>query len=72
MPGHVIIISDTQNNLCIEANGYYKSVHELKLNKIFFKIDSLEKLLKQKVLLRIMPDGRMIKINKFKVLKLPD
>jgi hypothetical protein len=72
MPGHVIIIIDPQKNLCIEANGYYQVVHEIKLNNIFFNIDNFEKLLKQKSLLRIMPDGRMIKINKFKILKLTE
>lgn len=71
MPGHVIIITDTQKNLCIEANGYYKVVHEIKLNKIFLNIDNFEKLLQQKNLSRIMPDGSLIKINKFKILKLP-
>jgi hypothetical protein len=72
MPGHVIIISDAKKNLCIEANGYYQAVHELKLNKIFLNIDNFEKLLKQKSLLRIMPDGSLNKISKFKILKLPE
>jgi cell wall-associated NlpC family hydrolase len=71
MPGHVIIITDTQKNLCIEANGYYTVVHEIKLNKIFLNIDDFDKLLKQKSLLRMMPDGSLVKISKFKILKLP-
>jgi hypothetical protein len=71
MPGHVIIITDTQKNLCVEANGYYEVVHEIDLDKIFFGIENFEKILKQKSLLRIMPDGSLIKISKFKILKLP-
>lgn len=71
MPGHVIVISDVKGNLCIEANGYYKSVQEIPLNKIFFKVENFNKLFKQKSLLRIMPDGSFNKISKFKILKLP-
>ena len=71
MPGHVIVISDAANNLCIEANGYYKCVHEIELNKIFLNIDNFKKLSKQKTLLRIRPDEGSIKISNFKILRLP-
>jgi hypothetical protein len=71
MPGHVIVISDVANNLCIEANGYYECVHEIELNKIFLNIDNFQKLSKQKTLFRIRPDEGSTKISNFKILRLP-
>jgi hypothetical protein len=43
MPGHVLIISDAQKGLCVEAHSYdggYGIVHELPLEKVFKGITS--------------------------------
>ena len=69
--GHVIIITDPINNLCAEANGYYKCLHQLKIDQIFEGIHSFKKLLEQGQLLRIRPDNKNKLIKDFKILKLP-
>lgn len=46
--GHVMIVSDVQNNLLIEAVGYssgYGQVHEISLDKVFLSINNYNDLL---------------------------
>ena len=47
LPGHVIVISDTKNNLVVEAHAYdsgYGRVHELPISRIFKDIKTFKDL----------------------------
>lgn len=47
IPGHIMIISDVEKNLLIEARGYqhgYGRVHEMPLNKVFKDIETFDEL----------------------------
>lgn len=79
IPGHIIIISDIEKNLCIEARGYIKNgagkVQEIALNKLFKNIDNFEILksafLNSKKLERLDMKGNVFEtIAKFKILKI--
>lgn len=46
-PGHVIVIIDCVNNICVEARGYssgYAKVHQISIDKIFKNIKNIEEL----------------------------
>lgn len=76
--GHIIIISDVENSLCVEARGFscgYGKVHEISLNKLFKGINTFLDLkrsfLDNKPLLLLDINGRVAKvIPNFKILKL--
>lgn len=79
IPGHVLIVADTNKNTVIEARGYkYKGqgrVQEIALNKIFKGIHSFEDLVKawhaKQPLERLSDDGSIIEIIKhFKLLSM--
>lgn len=70
-PGHVIVILDPKTGLCAEANGYYECLHTIYLKDIFKNIDSFEKMLNKKELLRLLPNGKSKILTQFKILKLP-
>lgn len=64
IPGHVMIISDIQKNLLIEARSYqqgYGIVHEIELNKVFKDVHTFKDLFRifknNKTLIRIDKDG---------------
>lgn len=65
-PGHVVIVSDLQRNLVIEARGYaagFGKIHELPIDKMFEGIDSLASLqtafFQQKPLRLLAADGSL-------------
>lgn len=76
--GHIIIISDTQKNLCIEARGYCSGhgiLHEIALGKIFKGINTFEQLkehhLNESTIELINKAGKVSRVlNKFRILKL--
>lgn len=48
-PGHVIIVSDVENNLCVEARGYtsgYGKIQEIEISKIFLETKNFDDLVK--------------------------
>lgn len=76
--GHVLIISDLQKNLLIEAAGYqtgHGKLHEIKVDKVFMGIQSLEHLVKayhaKKFLRRLNSVGKPFRsIYTLKIFKL--
>ena len=76
-PGHVIIISDIDKNLCIEARGYnhgYGIVQEIPLNQLFRNINNFDELrdayFKHQTLERLNSEGIVIQnIKNFQILK---
>lgn len=78
-PTHVIIVSDIDKNLCIEARGYkdgFGKIQELPLNKLFQGINTYKDLFdhykKKMPLKRLDAQGKhCLTISNFKLLKLP-
>ncbi len=78
IPGHVMVVSDLQNNKLIEARGYshgYGIVQEIPLSEEFKEIDTYAQLLqnyyKKEPLRRLNKEGQEVeKISNFKLLKL--
>ncbi len=78
IPGHVMVISDVQNNKIIEARAYeqgYGKVHEITLSELFKNIDTLEDLAhaiqNKKPIERLDKYGNIVKkINNMRILKL--
>ena len=78
MPGHVIIVSDMQKNLIIEAHSYdggYGIIHEMPLKKTFKDISTFAELQMaynaKKELKRLASNGSIQQIYKqFKILQL--
>lgn len=76
--GHVIIVSDVEKNLLVEARAYspgYGKVHEIELNKVFKGIRSYHDLRKayfdKKTLYRLDKNGNVTdKFPQFKLLKM--
>lgn len=76
--GHLIIITDVDNNLCVESRGYsmgYAKVQEIHINKIFKNIENIELLRHaffNNISLQLLnKDGNVSStINNFKILKL--
>lgn len=78
IPGHVMVVSDVENNLLIEARGYshdFGIVQEIALNKVFKGINSYQQLLDahhtRTSLTRLNRAGQEVEhISHFKLLKL--
>jgi cell wall-associated NlpC family hydrolase len=48
-PGHVVVITDVENNLCVEARGYasgYGKVQEISIDRLFLETKNFEDLVK--------------------------
>lgn len=75
--GHVIVITDIDNNLCIEARSYssgYGKVHEIAINKLFENIKSIGDLMnayrtKTPLMLLNIKGEPYYKIDEFKILR---
>lgn len=75
--GHVIVITDIENNLCIEARSYssgYGKVHEIAINKLFENIKSIDELMnayrtKTPLMLLNIKGEPYYKIDEFKILR---
>ena len=78
IPGHVMVVSDIQNNLLIEARGYshgFGKVQEMRLEKVFKGIKTYDELINaffiQKPLIRLDKSGKSVEeITYYKLLKL--
>lgn len=76
-PGHVVIISDIEKNLVLEARGYasgYGRVHECHISRMFKNVSNLkklaEKMLNREEIILLAFDGSVrYKINNLKILK---
>lgn len=79
IPGHIIVTSDIDHNLCIESRGYTDNgngrVQEISLNKLFQGINNFEELkeafFNKKALKRLDRNGNIFQvIPSYKILKL--
>lgn len=78
IPGHVIVVADTQKNTIIEARGYdqgYGKVHEIPLKEQFQDMNTLQHLVdayrNKKTLIRLNRNGKVVQtISNYKLLKL--
>lgn len=78
IPGHVMIVSDIQNNMIIEARGYssnYGVVHEIALEQMFKGIKTFDEFIHayrhQTPLIRLNKEGEEVEeIKRYKILKI--
>jgi hypothetical protein len=78
IPGHVIVVADTQKNTIIEARGYdqgYGKVHEIPLREQFQNIHTFQQLVdayrNKKPLIRLNRKGNVVQtISNYQLLKL--
>lgn len=77
LPAHIMIISDVENNLCIEARHYaqgYGKVHETNIHKIFKDVNNYQALreahFSQNLIDRLNRHQKLAQKVKIKILKL--